>query len=196
MIIESHASKDMLAMLSRHRCEGCGACCRWNGHVFLYRNDVKRIADRVELTIPDFLKRYCVVVRWRAGDVDQYRLGLARHPGNSGCIFLENSRCSIHAFKPLMCKAGPAGWPWLADPESFWMYARKSPSFNHREGTLSRGSANYWFTRTRRAAAIVQEATSLKMLARIHDVSFSAIRNLPLLGFEQGGHSDVSVSEP
>ena len=195
MRIERHATKDMLAMLSRHRCEGCGACCRWKGHVFLYRDDLKRIADRLEVPVVEFVQRYCIVVKWKAGDLCQYRIGLARHADNSGCVFVDASRCTIHAFKPLMCKAGPAGWPWIADPESFWMYARSSPSFRHREGALSRRSANYWFTQTRCAAASTQAATSMRTLASIYDVPLAVIRKLPILGFEQGESSDVSIPQ-
>ena len=195
MLIEDYASKDMLAILSRHRCEACGACCRWNGHVFLYRDDLRRIAGRLEMTVEYFLEQYCIVVNWSVDDLNRYRIGLARAADNSSCIFLKDSRCTIHAFKPLMCKAGPAGWPWIADPESFSMYASESPSFNHREGALSRRSANYWFTQTRRAAASTQAATSMRMLASIYDVPLAVIRKLPILGFEQGESSDVSIPQ-
>lgn len=181
-------------MLSRHRCEQCGACCRWSGHVFLYRDDVRRLANRLDLSIPIFLNQYCVVVKWMAHGRGQYRIGLARDIAGTGCVFLKDSRCSVHDFKPLMCKAGPAGWPWIADPKSFWMYAERSPSFDHDEGSLSVDAADRWFARTRRAELTARKATSLAALAAVYGLPLRLVRSLRIVGFEKGDF-DVGVPE-
>src|SRR5437016_11573761 len=117
--IEQTASSAMLEALSRHGCTGCGACCRWPGQVYLYGDDLRRIAQQLNVTVEDFLMRWCVVVQWKARAGDQFRIGIARDD-NDRCVFLRGSLCGIHGYKPLACKAGPAGWPWIANPESFW----------------------------------------------------------------------------
>src|SRR5712692_258245 len=139
--IEAHADDRILEALSRHRCVGCGECCRWPGQVILYAEDIKRIAKELHLAEEDFLIRCCVVVWWKEGDCDQFRIALARKEGGSECIFLNGALCTIHEFKPLKCKAGPCGWSWIGNPRYFWYYVRRSPSFYHPKGTLPRAEA-------------------------------------------------------
>ncbi len=190
--IEAHADEHMLETLSLHQCTGCGACCRWSGQVLLYPDDIRRIASRLFLSAEDFLVRQCVIVRWKWEKCEQFRIALARKTVREECVFLNGTLCSIHDFKPMMCKAGPAAWPWISNPNYFWYYVRNSPSFSHPIGTMSRGDANTWFLATRTACAVARNATSLQTLAELHQVSEETLRRLPLIDFEE--REDLQMS--
>ncbi len=88
-------------------CAGCSACCRGMGNsivltpydVCLLTNNLgcgfdRLIADRVELSVIDGLILPSLKM---AGDMEQ-------------CSFLdENGRCSIHSFRPGICRLFPLG---------------------------------------------------------------------------------------
>lgn len=180
--LEQMASGEMLAVLSRHGCTGCGTCCRWPGQVYLYREDIVRLARRQGMPLEDFLVRYSVIVKWKTIEGEHFRIGVARSSDGS-CVFLHGSSCSIHKDKPLACKAGPAGWPWIANQDSFWYYVNHSPSFQHREGTLSLAEASQWFCATRNAEASACQAMSLESLASVYGVPIEVLTKLKVVNF-------------
>ena len=184
-IIEKYVDDRILDALSRHRCVACGACCRWRGQVFLYPDDIKRLAEKLMLTVEQFLIRWCVVVWWTWDDTRQFRIGLARKDVGNECVFLEGNLCSIHEFKPLLCKAGPAAWGWLWNPKYFWHFVQESPSFRHSTGGLSRDEANHWFVSTRSAEAAASHATSLTTLAEVSGISEEVLQVLPVVEFKE-----------
>lgn len=181
--IETHASSRMLDTLSRHRCLGCGECCRWHGYVFLYRDDIESLARKLSASEEEFLMRRCIVLRWEWDGAPQFRIALARTELTDECTFLSGSACTIHEVKPLLCKAGPAAWPWIRDERSFWFYAKTSPSFHHPSGTLPRSEANSWFVKTRRAEEVASDATSLSSLAMICGVSEAILERMAVVEF-------------
>jgi Fe-S-cluster containining protein len=183
--IEAKADQRILETLSQHCCVACGECCRWHGYVLLHAGDIKWIASKLDLAESDFLLHWCIVVWWRWGDCDQFRIALARKPRVDECIFLDGARCRIHEYKPLQCKAGPAAWSWISNPKFFWFYVRNSPSFDHRPGTFSLTVANSWFVATRNAAAVVSQATSLQSLAVVSEVSEETLRRLDMYEFRE-----------
>jgi Fe-S-cluster containining protein len=175
--IEVYAENRVLRTLSQHKCVGCGECCRWPGQVVLYADDVETIADHLSLTKEQFLLGFCKVVWWDRDNERQFRIALVRQ--GQGCAFLDGSLCSIHKFKPLVCKAGPAGWSWIANPQDFWSYAKKSPSFQHPEGTTPSEESNRWFLATWDNELAVSKASSLTKLAQILQVSEEVLSRLP-----------------
>jgi Fe-S-cluster containining protein len=182
--IEAHANVEMLEALSRHACEGCGGCCRWRGHVYIYASDIKRIATELQMSEAEFLLGYCKIVYWPWAGSRQFRVALTRNAAGE-CVFLKNLRCTIHAFKPLMCKAGPAAWPWINNSKAFWFYVQRSPSFLHPLGTMPMAEANCWFTATRDAEAEVGVAKSVMDLACILRIPESVLQCLPLMEFKE-----------
>src|ERR1700733_11826239 len=100
--IENYADGNMLEALSHHKCIGCGSCCRWPSQVFLYADDIKRIASELKMTDAGFLVRWCVVVHWKWQDCEQFRIALARKEFGNECVFLKGTLCGIHQFKPLI----------------------------------------------------------------------------------------------
>ncbi len=179
--IELHADQRMLAALSRHRCVGCGDCCRGPGHVFLYRDDIKRLASELHLEEKDFLILRCVIVKWTREDSEQFRIALTKNASEDECVFLEGTRCGIHRFKPLQCKAGPADWQWISNPKFFWLYERRSPSFRNPEDTSCLVEADILFRATLSAEKVAAQATSLESLATFCDVSEDVVRSLKVI---------------
>jgi uncharacterized protein len=184
-LIGDFASAPMLQTLSRHRCTGCGDCCRWPGQVFLYPDDIKSISAQLKIPVREFLLTRCVVLRWEWQGYPQFRIALARKADYTGCVFLRGTQCGIHEFKPLMCKAGPAGWPWIREPKFFWYYVASSPSFQNEPGTLSLAEANEFFVATRSAEAAASQAASLEALSRICEVPEEALQALKIIDFKR-----------
>jgi Fe-S-cluster containining protein len=183
--IEAYIDDRVLRTLSQHRCVGCGACCRWRGQVLLYAEDIKTIASEMSLSREQFLICFCKIVWWDREDGRQYRIALTRKGVPGACVFLHDSLCTIHKFKPLQCKAGPAGWSWIASPEKFWHYVDRSPSFRHVEGTMTTEEANRWFLATRSEEFAVSQASSLLELAAILQFSEEVLGQLPLVEYKE-----------
>lgn len=183
--IGDFATLPMLEALSRHRCTGCGECCRWPGQVFLYPDDLKRISAQLSMSTKEFLLSQCVVLKWDWQGRSQFRIALARKADNSGCVFLKGGLCSIHGFKPLMCTAGPSGWPWIREPKFFWYYVASSPSFRNEAGTLSLAESNQYFVATRRAEIVASQATSLADLTRIFEVPEEVLYAMRVVDFKR-----------
>jgi Fe-S-cluster containining protein len=186
--ISEHADKAMQVALTRHKCTGCGACCRWPGQIFLYPDDIKRIARRLELSVEDFLLSRCAITWWRWASCTQYRICLARKPQSTECVFLTGSLCGIHESKPLLCKAGPAASAWIMNPRSFWYFVEKSPSFRHEIETTSLSELNDWFVATCGSEEVASQATSLTALAVVSGVSADVIQGLKLIEFKKEIH--------
>lgn len=84
-------------------CARCGRCCNQR-LVLLNTEDVFRMAENLSLTVPLFMEKYNVVFA-TAGENRTPRLYL-QITGDK-CPFFADG-CSIHAFKPLMCRLFPA----------------------------------------------------------------------------------------
>jgi uncharacterized protein len=183
--IEANADARTLETLSRHRCTGCGECCRWPGWVPLYADDVGRLSRELGLTPEPFLIRNCVVMWWKWDDHPQFRIALAHKSGSNECVLLNGRSCSVHEFKPLKCKAGPADWYWINNPRSFSYYVRMSPSFRHPPGTLGLDEANQLFKATLEAERDACKASSLAALAAGIHVSEKFVKRLQLIEFKE-----------
>jgi Fe-S-cluster containining protein len=78
--------------------------------VYLTQGDVERIAEYVGMTARSFERKYVYRTHHRL------RLRVPRH---SQCHFLRDGGCSIHAVKPVQCRAFPF-WPELVDDKREW----------------------------------------------------------------------------
>lgn len=95
----------------RFECQpGCTNCCEQQGFVYLTAGDLERIAGHLGMTTREFERRY--VYRTR----HLLRLRVPRH---QQCHFLRDGGCSIHAVKPVQCRAFPF-WPELVDDKREW----------------------------------------------------------------------------
>ena len=81
-------------------CTGCGQCCRWEGHVLLTGDDIRRLARALAVPEHDFIQRYTGLA--------SNRRQLTLLDGTDGaCIFLEGNRCAVYAARPAQCRAFP-----------------------------------------------------------------------------------------
>jgi Fe-S-cluster containining protein len=97
--------------------EGCGKCCVNRGtHTYLYLEDedVERLASFLKLTRRKFLRRYTTT-----DDGDR----VLRSAG-PGCLFLEGTRCGVHAARPRQCRTYPF-WPQNVEFRSSWRRAAR-----------------------------------------------------------------------
>ena len=85
------------------KCQKCGACCRWTGHVLLTAADVTRLAAAAGLTEEQFIERYTVLASNRR------QLSLSDGPDGS-CALLKNGRCALYEARPAQCRDFPHGW--------------------------------------------------------------------------------------
>jgi Fe-S-cluster containining protein len=91
-------------------CQSCGNCCK-HFNINLTHLDIERILEnRSDLNTDDF-------VGFAPSDKDDHesfistygkrQIVLKKKKGKNECVFLENNMCSIHDFKPRVCKVWP-----------------------------------------------------------------------------------------
>ena len=95
----------------RFQCQpGCTACCETKGFVYLTEEDIERAAEFLGLSKKKFEKRYI----YRTKNTRRLRT-----PREGACVFLHDSRCSIHPAKPTQCRIFPF-WPELTGTRRAW----------------------------------------------------------------------------
>ena len=90
----------------------CGNCCRGEGYVYLTRDDVNRISEKLGLARDEFLKKYTY---------RHNRRPVVKNESNMDCIFLEDSMCAIHEVKPRQCTKWPFWKSVATDQQCFSM---------------------------------------------------------------------------
>jgi len=96
-------------------CTQCSRCCRHDsGYVFLSRQDIKKLTDRLKLTEDEFVDRYCTTVPFGFG----HQISLAEK-ANKDCIFWGDGGCSVYEDRPVQCRTYPF-WSHILDSEERW----------------------------------------------------------------------------
>jgi Fe-S-cluster containining protein len=85
------------------KCQQCGTCCRWSGHVLLTEEDIARLAIAAGLSEEAFISRYTVLAANRS------QLSLADGPDGS-CALLKDGLCALYEARPAQCRDFPHGW--------------------------------------------------------------------------------------
>ncbi|HEY3273191.1 MAG TPA: YkgJ family cysteine cluster protein [Methanocella sp.] len=93
-------------------CKGCGRCCKEEPKIGLFPSDICRISKALGLTLAEFNDRYLngIVSIGKVQDERGNKIGDSYAFGfklDNGCPFLVDDKCSIHSFKPVICKAYP-----------------------------------------------------------------------------------------
>lgn len=85
------------------KCQECGTCCRWSGHVLLTDTDIVRLAAASGIPEEQFIERYTILAANRC------QLSLADGPDGS-CILLSGKHCTLYEARPDQCRGFPHGW--------------------------------------------------------------------------------------
>lgn len=120
----------------RFECTMCGACCTGTpGFVHFSDEEARAIADRLGVTVEQFLDRY-------THDTSVGR-SLTEHPTEHGldCVFLDRESmpgkaiCSIHDIRPTQCRTFPF-WPeHLRSPHTWSKVAQECEGIGRGELT-------------------------------------------------------------
>ena len=129
-------------------CAMCGSCCRGfkEGEVYLYEDDIKRLAEHLKIKttsgLKQFAKKYLKVVNdsffWKEPGAERgktYRfksLGFRFTGEDECCHFIQDNKCTVHEARPFQCRAFPIGWNMLINSvKNFKNYSKKCPALQN-----------------------------------------------------------------
>lgn len=117
----------------RFECTECGACCTGGpGAVFLSDQDIERLTRHLKMDRQEFLNRYTHPVE---GQIS------LREKDNTDCIFLHESRCRLHAARPVQCRTYPFWFARMRSEHAWQQTCLECPGIGrgrlyHREEIL------------------------------------------------------------
>jgi len=106
--------------MSSFICKVCGDCCKGEGSVFLYPDDIRKIAQNMSMTVQEVIDKYTEYVMMETidkGGSYSYMPFLVLKKNKGGCIFLNSTLCEIHKFKPFQCEHTPFVSEFFSDEE-------------------------------------------------------------------------------
>ncbi len=114
------------------QCRQCGECCTGFGGTYVTEQDIKNIADYINVETEKFISKFC--------DMSGTRHVLSQGE-NEKCIFFDmEKQCTIHPVKPYMCRAWPFIQAIVKHPENWNTMANSCPGMkkNIPEETLKK----------------------------------------------------------
>jgi Fe-S-cluster containining protein len=102
-------------------CQRCNACCQnLASGVPILLSDVRRIADRFEITVREFVEKYCEF-RTETDQENKFEIPLitVKTDENNTCVFFNDWGCSIHSYKPYYCKSAPVISLLFSEPDLY-----------------------------------------------------------------------------
>lgn len=122
-----YTANDMVK-IDCHGCQGCSACCRGMGNtVILDPLDIQRLAAGAKLTFADLINSGKIELNLVDG-VILPNLKMGRQDGSVACGFLdENGRCSVHTFRPGICRLFPLGRYYEEDGFRYFLQIHECP---------------------------------------------------------------------
>jgi len=129
----------------------CGSCCRGlnEGEVFLYKDDILRLANILNLNDKDglreFAKKYLKIVDtsfyWKepnakTGKTYKFKaLGFKFTGEDEHCEFLtEDNKCSVHEHRPFQCRCFPFWQMMVSSRKNFIDYTKKCKGLQISKG--------------------------------------------------------------
>ena len=128
-------------------CKMCGTCCRGlhEGEVYLYRDDIVRLAKHLKLKgklgLITFARKYVKIIGeifyWKEPGAKRGRnykfktLSFKFTGDDDHCYFLDNNNvCTVHKARPFQCRCFP-WWRMMVNSSSGWknliVYSKKCP---------------------------------------------------------------------
>jgi len=129
-------------------CQMCGECCRGQdtGEVYLFEEDIKRLADHLNYKdrkgLKEFSRKYLRIVKdtyyWKAPGSERGKkykydsIGFKFTGDDDHCAFLKKNKCTVHKNRPFQCSAFPIGWNLLVNNfNNFKEYSKKCPALKN-----------------------------------------------------------------
>jgi len=110
-------------------CSRCGLCCgdtpKKTRHVFLLKQEVKRIADHTKQSVNSFAKE--------APGNAPYLFEMRKNPDSLMCIFLKDNACTIYDNRPLVCRFYPFELSTTDNGEFVFKETNECPSLSCSE---------------------------------------------------------------
>ncbi len=106
--------------MSTFICKICGACCKGEGSVFLYPEDVRKISGHFNISVQDTVDRYMEYVMLEIIENTgsyMYMPYMVLKKTSEKCVFLEKNVCSINSSKPFQCAHTPFVAEFFSDTE-------------------------------------------------------------------------------
>lgn len=98
-------------VLAQFTCQGCGACCKRPGYVYVTDAEAQAIAKELNFSLPQFQAHYI--------QRDSSGLQLIATPEYHAACFLRNDNtCAIYKTRPVGCRTFPNwGVIWQSESE-------------------------------------------------------------------------------
>ena len=110
----------------RFFCTRCGLCCgdtnERKRHILLLKNEADEIGEAVSQPVLAFAKR----IRGKAPYVYEIR----KTDKIGACVFLQNKKCLIYPFRPLVCRFYPFELKKAADQGHEFLCTKECPGIN------------------------------------------------------------------
>jgi len=130
----------------------CGTCCRGfdEGEIYLYEDDIKRLANHLNLKsieeLREFAKRYLKTIDdtyiWKEVGAKQakahrFKTLVFKFTGDDEhCQFLKDNKCSIHEARPFQCQCFPFWQMMVFDRSNFMDYSKRCPGLKELKGNF------------------------------------------------------------
>jgi Fe-S-cluster containining protein len=177
-------------------CKMCGNCCRGHdeGEVYLYEDDIKRLASHLhyngKIGLAKFCSNYLKVVDesffWKApgaqrGKTYRFKTLAFKFIGDDEhCQFLKDNKCSVHEYRPFQCQCFPFWKMMVESQKNLVSYAKKCPglkdSFDHKGSFYDKDEILEW--------ARKEQEIELNYFLKIKICKFDISRVYPFLSKE------------
>ena len=129
-----YSSGDMVKV-DCHDCEGCSACCQGMGNsIILDPMDLWRLQLGKKENFDTLLANYLEL-----NVVDGMVLPNLKMAGEEeACLFLKDGRCSIHGYRPGICRLFPLGRNYEGEKLSYFLLTDACPAKNKSKMKVSK----------------------------------------------------------
>lgn len=115
----------------RFKCTGCGKCCTGTpGYVWLLEEEIDKMAEFLQISREDFVKKYTRQVGNRLA------LKEVKRNQDYDCTFLKGKQCTIYGVRPKQCQTFPWWQEHLSSKEAWEEAAQGCEGINHPEAPL------------------------------------------------------------
>jgi len=160
------------------KCKMCGRCCKGKdeGYVFLFKDDIKKISNFLNISLEKFLENYVEVIestfRLFNPKLLKYKnkifilkaLVLKQNEETGVCIFLDNNnKCQIYEYRPHQCKTWPTWYNNLVKLEHFKNSKNKCIGFNINEFDIDEEEKEKYFISKEKIYQTIKEEMEIEV---------------------------------